>query len=53
MFPKELNSKNFKKINQFPILKETQSTLILPIGVFASLGGIFQSTLRDHAQAFV
>ena len=38
--PKELNSKNFKKIFHFPTLKETQPTIFWLIGVF--MCGIFQ-----------
>ena len=48
----ETNSKNFKKIIYFSILKETQPTICLTIGMFTSLGvAFFRVTLR--AQTFV
>ena len=54
MFAKEINSKNCKKIINFPILKETQPTIIWPIWVFTSLGvAFFRVTLRDRVQTFV
>ena len=52
MFPKEINSKNCKKIINFPILlKETQPTIFRPVGVFNALGvAFFRVTLHDREQ---
>ena len=51
---KQLNSKNFKKRIDFPILTETQPTIFGLIGLFTSLGvAFFRVTLHDLAEMFV